>query len=210
MTSSLKLNLLTNCLNLLGRALSLRVPLTRLISTTYAYYPDETHGAIRRVFTPNHAPQTKRHFCGFCGTPLSYWSEESPEEAEWICVNLSSLKSDSLEWLEDTGFLSDAGKDHEEKPEAVGEEPRDSREVAASGHGREVRGTPWFEEMIEGSELGRIKRMRGGESSADGKTTVEWEITEFESNEGDGGTTGTGKRKHGSLGDGNDVEMKSG
>ena len=189
-----------------GRALSLRIPLTRLHSTTFAYFPDETHSAIRRVFTPSNAPQTKRNFCGFCGTPLSYWSEESPEEAEWICVNLSSLKNESVERLEDAGFLSEVPRDKEEKPQNTSNE---SRQVGMTDQGREIRGTPWFEEMIEGSELGRIKRRRGEESSADGKTTVEWEITEFESGEGDGATTGTGKRKLESLGFGDDTEMKS-
>lgn len=188
-------------------ALSLRVPLAYIHSTTYAFFPDEIPSTIKRVFTPRHAPHTKRHFCGLCGTPISHWSEETPEEAEWIYVNIGSLRSDSMERLEDAGLLpglESGGKGMVQT--ATG----GTKRAADLGQGREVRGTPWFEEMIQGSELGRIKRRRGGETSADGHTKVEWEITEFESGEGDIPTASTGKRKLGSLDHGDDVEMRSG
>ena len=197
-----------------GRALSLRVPLSNIHSTTYAFYPDETHKSIRRVFTPQYAPTTKRHFCGFCGTPLSNWSEESSEEAEWVYVNLSSLRRDSMEKLEDAGFLLAVSDESEnsaenENPQSVAARTNSRTNV---GEGRETSGgTPWFEEMIEGSELGRIKRRRGGGRSSDGKTIVEYEITEFEgAHDAERGASGTGKRKLGSLGDEPDVEMRSG
>lgn len=178
---------------------------------THAFYPDETHSSIRRVFTPHHAPRTKRYFCGICGTPLSYWSEESPEEAEWVCVNLSSLKSESMERLEDAGFLSGLANDTQGEPETSKPHSVTSRanEGTAIGVSREITGTPWFEEMIEGSELGRIKRKRGGTRRSDGRVIVEYEITEFESNDGDSGALGMGKRKHGSLVE-DDVVMGSG
>ena len=191
----------------IGRALSLRVPISRIQSTTHAFYDDETHSAIRRVFTPGHLPYTKRHFCGFCGTQLSHWSEQPPEEADFIFVNLGSLKNESIEKLEDAGILSEANTDKDGKP-ATTEDRSHGAVAQARSHGREVRGNPWFEEMIEGSELGRIKRRRGGESSADGKTRVEWEVVEFEGEEGDSGGTGAPKRKLGSLND-EDVEMKT-
>lgn len=188
-----------------GRA-SLRIPLTTIRSTTYAYYPDESHSAIRRVFTPPHAPSTKRHFCGFCGTPLSYWSEESPEEADWICVNLGSFKNESVERMEDAGLLSTVPNEEKGKHADANEQ---TGEIEAQGQGRQVRSHPWFEEMIEGSELGRIRRRRGGETSSDGKTTVEWEAVEIGGDEGDdAGAAGTGKRKLGSLGAGDDSEMR--
>ena len=188
-----------------GRALSLRVPLTQIRSQTYAFCSDETPNTIRRVFTPDHAPHTKRHFCGMCGTSLSHWSEESPEEAELIYVNLKTLKSEDVDRLQDAGFLSGVSEDESEGPH---ESDKGSRKVTSIGQGREVRGNPWFEEMIQGSELGKFRRRHGGETSSDGKTKVEWEITEFETGEGDEGAIVTGKRKLGSLG--NDVEMRSG
>jgi hypothetical protein len=41
-------------------------------------------------------------------------------------------------------------------------------------------GIPWFEEMIEGSRLGRIMKTRCGVGvSDDSSTTIEWEVTEW-------------------------------
>ncbi len=40
-------------------------------------------------------------------------------------------------------------------------------------------GMPYFEEMVENSPLGWIKRQKGGHTSRDGRTTVEWEVTEI-------------------------------
>lgn len=188
-------------------AVSLRVPLAQIHSTTYAFFPDETPSTIKRVFTPHRAPHTKRHFCGICGTSISHWSEETPEEAEWIYVNIGSLKRDSMERLEDAGLLPSVWtEDKGTTQTATGA----TQMVANLNQGREVRGTPWFEEMIQGSELGKIKRRRGGETSSDGHTRVEWEITEFESNGGDVAAASIGKRKLGSVDHGDDVEMRSG
>lgn len=189
-----------------GPTLSLRVPLSCLHSTTYALYPDETHSAIRRVFTPYYAPHTKRHFCGFCGTSLSRWNDESPNEAEWIYVNLNSLRSESLERLQDAGLLAAS-------EEANGENSQQNTAIIQQDgrQGREIQGVPWFEEMVEGSELGRIKRRRGGKTSADGRTKYEWEIVEIGGEEGEATAAGTVKRKLGAMGAGDDdVEMKSG
>lgn len=177
-----------------GSALSLRIPLSHLRSTTYAFYPDETHSTIRRVFTPRHAPHTKRHFCGFCGTPLTHWSEEPEGAADWVHVNLGSLKSESVEKLADEGLL---------------ETSKDMTDINQEGaiqtrpEGREIQGVPWFEEMIEGSELGRIKRQRGGQSSVDGRSKVEWEVVEFSGES----AANTGKRKLDEVGRESDTEM---
>jgi hypothetical protein len=182
----------------------LRVPLPWLRSTTYAYYPDESHSTIRRVFTPWHAPHTKRHFCGFCGTPLSYWSEADRQEADLISVNLSSLRRDSIDQLATLGILPSGYSSEDEKES----EERAVTKVSET----EIRGEPWFEEIIEGSKLGKIRRRRGGKTSADGMTSVEWEVVEFD---GEGNTephetgttsTITGKRK---LGEDN-VVMRDG
>lgn len=199
---------LTLIIALIYEALSLRVPLGQIHSTTYAFFEDETPSTIKRVFTPHHAPHTKRHFCGLCGTAISHWSEETPEEAEWIYVNVGSLKRDSMERLEEAGLLSGVGSEDTEMVQTAAS--GGGEEVANSGQGREVRGTPWFEEMIQGSDLGRIKRRRGGETTSDGRTKVEWEISEFESGEGDIAAANTGKRKLGSLSHGDDVDMRSG
>ena len=90
-------------------------------------------------------------------------------------------------------------------------------DVAAMGQrqvaeGREITGQPWFEEIIEGSELGRIRRRRGGKSSSDGRSRVEWEIVEFEGEAGEESMEsgmGNGKRKIGDVA-GVDVDMRGG
>lgn len=175
-----------------GRVLSLRVPLSRLRSTTYAFYPDETHHAIRRVFTPRNAPHSKRYFCGFCGTQLTYWTEESREEADWVCVSIGSLRSESLEILEEAGLFASAGED---ESEVMSEEKELGKGRAKRKHMRELSGTPWFEEMIEGSELGKLKRRRGWQESPDGRTKIEWEVVEFTAEDEEATSVDGGKHR---------------
>lgn len=81
--------------------------------------------------------------------------------------------------------------------------------VLPHGEGREARGIPWFQEMVEGSELGRIKRRRGGETSADGSTRIEWEVVEIGRDDGEGDATSTAKRKISKLEDGDDTHMSA-
>ena len=111
-----------------------------------------------------------------------------------------------MEKLQDAGILSEGGAERVKKLASTEDSPSETA-TPARGHDREIKGIPWFEEVIEGSELGRIKRRRGGESSADGKTVIEWEVTEMDGAEGDGGGTGAPKRKLESL-NGEDVDMK--
>lgn len=195
-----------------GHTLSLRIPLPLLHSTTRAYYEDEMPHSIRRVFTPHDAPHTKRHFCGFCGTQLSHWSEESREEAEWIYVNLGSLRNESVERLEEAGFLATPAEEEEDpEPNLRASESADLGGEMTRAEGREIRGVPWFEEMVQGSEMGRIKRRRGGETSADGRSRVEWEVVEIGGDEGEGVVSSTAKRKISHIvgeGEGDDVHMR--
>ena len=202
------------------------MPLSALRSTTYAFYPEETHTEIRRAFTPRHAPRTKRHFCGFCGTPLSFWSETDPAQADSICVNLSSLESDSVLKLDELGLLpsSDDEADDEEKEGLEGTDnarPQE-QEVAPTGEdgtaeGRAVArsreegvttGRPWVEEFVQGSRAGRMRRRRGGHESRDGTVKVEWEIVEFNGEEVPEAseTAASSKRKIGEMA-GDDVVM---
>ena len=64
-----------------------------------------------------------------------------------------------------------------EGPDATG-----STQLQASGrtaHRMQSRGMPYFEEIVENSRLGRIKRQKGGHTSQDGMTTVQWEVVEM-------------------------------
>jgi hypothetical protein len=181
----------------------LHVPLTWFQSQTVSYYPDETHASIRRTFTPLHAPHEQRNFCGFCGTPLTYWTESPPEEAEFMSVALGSLFSDDLGLLEDLDLLpADVieATSHGEvtttslpsrsgASTAVSEPTTDSSAAVASTsfpfetYSRQgtIAGIPWFEQMIEGSQLGRIMRSRRGVGVSDDQlTTFEWEISEWQ------------------------------
>ena len=56
---------------------------------------------------------------------------------------------------------------------------RTSQQRAAAPHRMHSRGVPYFEEMIEHSRLCRIKRQRGGHTSRDGTSSVQWEIVEI-------------------------------
>jgi len=170
----------------------LRVPLSWYHSTTYAYFDDETHSAIRRVYTSPREQHAKRHFCGFCGTPLSYWSESPPSEAEYISLTLGSLTGEDLRDLEELGLLpKEALGDIEESEIAETVTPQTENSLISQARG----GLPWFETMIEGSKLGKIRRSKGQGQTSDGRLKVEWEVVEW-TDDGDADETqSTSKRK---------------
>jgi hypothetical protein len=64
---------------------------------------------------------------------------------------------------------------------------------------RESFGVPWFEELVEGTRLGKLRRQRGGHGSQDGRVQVEWEIIEYsggsDMEDVDMPTPSSGKRK---------------
>ncbi|GES62317.1 hypothetical protein ATEIFO6365_0005029400 [Aspergillus terreus] len=178
----------------------LRVPLTWYQSHTQSYFPDETHGTIRRIFSPHHAPHTQRVFCGFCGTPLSYWSEHPREEADYMSVTVGSLDGNDQRLLEDLDLLPESSSEEEVETEASPQAEQvtvspavqaASSTVAVPSSGGEMDvarsfrqgttdGIPWFEEMIEGSRLGRLMKTRRGIGMSDDQSTrIEWEISEW-------------------------------
>ncbi|KAJ9380285.1 hypothetical protein DTO063F5_6732 [Paecilomyces variotii] len=170
----------------------LRVPLAWYQSNTRSYYPDESHNAIRRTFTPLHAPHSQRSFCGFCGTPLTYWTELPPEEADFMSISVGSLRGDDQRLLEDLKLLPEDVDDEALDAQAAVTRrnpplsaPTVSSTADLSDFSRSysqgtVGGIPWFQEMIEGSRLGRLMRSRRGVGRSDDQsTTIEWEITEW-------------------------------
>jgi len=177
----------------------LRVPLSWYHSTTYAFFDDETHSTIRRVYTSPEEQHSKRHFCGFCGTPLSYWSESPPSEAEYISLTLGSLTASDLRDLEELGLLPDG---------STADVDTQTSEAAVPGTNiSEYEGLPWFETMIEGSNLGRVKRSKGKGLTKDGRVRVEWEIVEWTDDGAEGDTQMTSKRKLAAV-DGSDAAME--
>ncbi|KAF3481204.1 uncharacterized protein GIQ15_03963 [Arthroderma uncinatum] len=168
----------------------LRVPLEWYQSSTVSYFPDETHAAIRRTFVPPEDPHCRRVFCGFCGTPLTHWTESPPEEADYMSITVGSLFSQDQSALEDLGLLpedADTGAPviSTSTSTSVTPAPSSSRQVASTEPQMFVtrqRGTlggiPWFEEMIEGSRLGRVGKHRRGVGGNE-SMHVEWEVTEW-------------------------------
>lgn len=170
----------------------LRVPLTWYQSHTVSFYPDERHADIRRTFSPLEAPHVKRNFCGFCGTHLSYWTEEPPDESEYMNVTIGSLRGEDLRALDELDLLpEDMSKDAiATSLSAEGSALERNQLSPLTLSGGDV---PWFEEMIEGSRLGRTEKTRRGVViSGDGRTRVEWEVSEFDD---EGPQTPRGKRK---------------
>ncbi|RMD39341.1 hypothetical protein DV735_g5779, partial [Chaetothyriales sp. CBS 134920] len=151
----------------------LRVPLTWVSSSTIALFPDETHTTIRRTFTPATRPHVQHIFCGYCGTQISRWSEQPRGEADFLNVTLATLGPRGLDLLEELDLLP------------TGESVN------------------WYEELIQGSRLGRtLQTRRGVATTADRSTSVQWEVSEW----AEGGEDTAPKRKAGELED-DDVGM---
>lgn len=173
----------------------LKVPLTWYQSVTVSYFPDERHEHIARTFAPDERPGSQRKFCGFCGTHISYWTEDPVSEQDYMNVTLGSLRRRDILALEDLDLLPEdvtLGR-------VVVPETEDTRVVARdisseeqamtqSSDGGTVRtsrsgtsgGISWFEDMIEGSQLGNhSKRRKGHGRSADGSTAISWEVSEY-------------------------------
>ncbi|KAL7950499.1 hypothetical protein V8C42DRAFT_306692 [Trichoderma barbatum] len=155
----------------------IRVPLSWYHSSTYAFFPDETHTMIRRVYTHPSQDYSKRHFCGFCGTPLSYWSEEPRSEAEFINLTLGSLLREDIRDLEDMGLIPE---DEDSPPSSEAPPSTPTRRTAI----QQSFGVPWFDGLIEGSRLGSMRRSHGAKRSRDGQTSIEWDIVEYSENGG--------------------------
>ncbi|CAK3767397.1 hypothetical protein DOTSEDRAFT_70635 [Lecanosticta acicola] len=179
----------------------LRVPLEWYSSFTIAQFPDESHSSIKRTF---HAPArstalpaTRRQFCGYCGSHLTQWNEgeASQNTHELLDVTLGSLLDESLEKLEALNILdpeaeqeSDTSEDGLVKGTSINEEDHIATNEQSMGgvdaaparprHQLANRGMPYFEEMVENSRLGRLRRRAGGHASADGTTRVQWEVLE--------------------------------
>ena len=183
-----------------GRAVShplpsyLRIPLSWYTSTTHSYFPDESAHTIRRVYTSPDDPTSLRHFCGFCGTPLSYWSESPLEESEFICLTLGSLEETDLRDLEELGVIP--GITESEPEEVKKHEQTAGRDLGP--------GIPWFENMVSGSRLASIQRSAGTKRGS--TWSIEWDIVEWteedttgmslmQEGEGENVDRGAGKRK---------------
>jgi len=154
---------------------------------------------ISRVYPTAHE---QRRFCGFCGTPLSYWSEQPQSEANYIQLALGSLFPEDLADLEDMGFIPSPSE--EEKTSVQDQDSRmlghdedePERSVVLRQHHEVVRGASWLNSLTEGSRLGTLRHAKGGGSNPEGTVKVEWEVVEWTAeDESPPETPRNGKRK---------------
>ena len=104
---------------------------------------------------------------------------------------MGSLNGSDLRDLEDLGVLpTEALEDAENDKEKIENAVSFAGSNTVDGSGNE--GLPWFESMVEGSRLGKMKKSNGQRQS--GRYKVEWEIVEW-TDDGEGGSTSPAKRK---------------
>jgi hypothetical protein len=152
------------------------VPLAWYHATTISYFPDETSSQIHRAFTHPRQTASKRHFCGFCGTPLSFWSEEPPKEADYIHLTLGSLCAEDLNDLEELGLLPDA---EAQGGNGQGQAKQETPETSAVAIGRETTSPSWLDSLVAGSRLGQLRSTSGSSQSSDGRINLRWEVVEW-------------------------------
>ncbi|KAF2676994.1 hypothetical protein K458DRAFT_481623 [Lentithecium fluviatile CBS 122367] len=182
-----------------------RVPLGWYTSATFAQFPDEERTSIQRTFTSPFASDTRRQFCGYCGTQLTSWHERTHDDAEHILLTVGSLLDEDQNLLVQLGYLP-GGESSDEDTSASG--PSRQTHMVARAEPR-PRGAPWFEEMVENTGLGRFKQQRGGHTSRDGNVKVEWEVMEWtEADDADDEAVTPSKRKIGEVEPG-DTEMRT-
>ena len=118
-------------------------------------------------------------------------------------MTLGSLLNESIDRLEALDIISDTTEDDEglvkggtiDEEDHIPTNEESMRGVDGPGAGAATsqhsvarsmqnRGLPYFEEMVENSRLGRIKRQKGGHTSRDGRTTVQWEVVEIGGDDG--------------------------
>lgn len=164
-------------------------------SVTQSYFPDELHEHIAKTFSPQEQPSFQRKFCGFCGTPISYWTEDPVHQKDFINIALGSMGRKDILALEDLDLLpehvnlegpSKFGVD-DTKAVAEGSSERSQVMVSTSDNGilRTSRsgmsgGISWFEDLIQGSQMGYHSQRRAAYGpSADGITTASLVVSEY-------------------------------
>ncbi|KAG9247853.1 hypothetical protein BJ878DRAFT_414095 [Calycina marina] len=179
----------------------LRIPLAWYQSSTHTLSPSplETASDIRRLYHTDsddgQPTSAVRYFCGFCGTPLGYWTDHQ-ERGEWIDITLGSLGSSDLRGLEERGLVGDNLGVGERKAVAERSEHLDGEVQQTAEEGDEHMGISWFDDLTEGSKLERTRRT--GERREGPGWRVEWEIVEWIEDE-DEPTTAGAKRKLGKV-----------
>ncbi|KAK4179616.1 hypothetical protein QBC36DRAFT_68896 [Triangularia setosa] len=155
----------------------LRIPLSYYRSLTLPIRPDESHSLIHRSYTPPTQPDVMHHFCGYCGTPLSYHTSSPSSEADFVQLTLGSLWETDLAQLDQLGLFGTVTSPSDSDAEDNAGEKGDGD----WGNKVEVkRGSDWLDGLIEGSRLGRLKRQEMRRVVKEGRgMRVEYEISEW-------------------------------
>ncbi|KAI2471475.1 hypothetical protein F4781DRAFT_429371 [Annulohypoxylon bovei var. microspora] len=167
----------------------LRVPLQWYHSRIFPLFSDESRATIRRVYSHPEEQSAIRQFCGFCGTPLTYWTEDPITEAGYIQVTLGSLLTEDLYDLDDMGLVPDE-PDQKLNQDTMDIAPTPEINQATQSSGHNATGIPWFENLTLGSRLGSIYAATRVEESRGGRIWVEYEITEWAEGDDTGVVTG--------------------
>ena len=130
--------------------------------------------------------------------------------ADRIAVTLGSLFDEHMAVLNELGILpGDENADGGKTVDTTSTRTHPSTAINAIRTTRQ-RGMPWFDDLVQDGELGRIRRRRGGD--APGGESVEWDVVEVDGN-GDGvavaGVTGadaegSGRKRKVGAGDDDD------
>lgn len=138
-----------------------------------------------------------------------------------MSITVGSLLGDDVRALQDLDLLPEdvepqdvaaTAGNNDNRAVATTQQPQESDQAVTRRIQRQGRlgDLDWFEEMIDGSRLGRTQKTRRGMgANADGTATVQWEVSEYR--EGDSEpptpTSGNSKRKIGDV-TGDDVAMR--
>lgn len=188
----------------------LRVPLDWYHTRLFPRHADETEHMIRRRYM--HGSDAQRIFCGFCGTPVTYWSPEGPRDSDYINVTLGSLDNEDIHDLELMGLVPTLEGDEEvergnhtsasdgETNLTISKDASSTLDSAMELFIRQFSEIPWFDALVDGSILGKITRKN---KRKPGKVAVQWEVIEWpdsglESDEAERGEP-SGKRKFGDF-----------
>ena len=165
--------------------------------------------SIKRSFTSPYTPNSRRQFCGYCGTQLTSWNERTRDEADHISLTVGSLLDEDQEMLGELGFLPSSSESSDDEVSVAGPSRTTDRSRSVARSEPQSRGAPWFEEIVRNTRLGRFKQQRGGHTESG--VHVEWEITEWtEGDDGDDeGSATPSKRKIGDVDGTDDTEMRS-
>ncbi|SPN98371.1 uncharacterized protein DNG_01416 [Cephalotrichum gorgonifer] len=198
----------------------LRVPLEWFHTRLLPRHDEETEHMIRRRYI--HSSDAQKIFCGFCGTPVTYWSPEGHREADYINVTLGSLYDEDVDDLEAMGLVPTADDDEddtsstpsEKKATITGQGTATRGPEAATAAGskgpasttaaddalglfiREFSEIPWFDALVDGSALGRLtKKRKVAAAQSAPKVVLNWDVVEWP----DSDSPEPGKIEHGVL-----------